>query len=756
MAVAVVVVAGGLCWYSRRPKALDCATAARESTDAMAVVVCQQEYERGRRPATGALLANALRRSGDLTAAAALANELLATEARADGLYVLGQIAVTQKRLDDASSALEEARKLHRAKSQRRELAKDALALAEVQTRRNRYDESLVTLDDCIAEARSAPDTTTEGYCHLAAARVLAYVGYFDEARQELDRAEPQLAQDRDLAWLWHERGDLDQDAVRGPSRRGLNERAAGSFEKVLALATRAGIPKLVLTAHLNLAYSLAEIGKPDDAERHLAEAGVLDREGRYESSRAQLAARIAYRRGDLALASSINERVYPSMDGDDDDRIVIAVMQARIALASNDLAAAERWARRGVEIAEKMRAAQKAAELRPWVLASRREPFELLFKALALAGRTEDAITVFDLWQGRTLVDTMARPSTEPAQGLVSMATKIRNLGQWLPKVSSAPLVHDDGRAAIDTLRKSKIDLIALAVADGDVWRLTASRGRFRLDRLGPLDELRDKQDRFIAAPTDPALADELGALLLPGDVVRTTDEPLYVVLDAPLAALPFVALRHGGRPLIAARPVLRAPRLPAAASCGAHPDGGHTLILADAAGNLPDARKEAALIASQLKTTPLVGELATAAALLAAKPDSLLHVAVHAGVDAGGGVLKLYDRALSAPEITASRISASLVVLSGCSTAQAADPELAGSLSTAFLAGGSGHVIATLRPVSDPGALELTRRFYSSGGVADPVRALARIQAELAAGDSKDWPNFAAFGAEVCTAGS
>jgi hypothetical protein len=59
---------------------------------------------------------------------------------------------------------------------------------------------------------------------------------------------------------------------------------------------------------------------------------------------------------------------------------------------------------------------------------------------------------------------------------------------------------------------------------------------------------------------------------------------------------------------------------------------------------------------------------------------------------------------------------------------------------------------VIATLRPVDDKGTLELTSRFYEAGGADDPVRVLAKVQAELAQVGNKDWPDFAVFGNEVC----
>lgn len=739
--VAVVAVVLGV----RASRQHDCATASRLDSDSTAVIVCQREYDRTKLPLTGVYLADAYRRADNLEAASALANELLATTARADALQTLAKIALRQDRTDDAVQQLQEARRLHRAQGNHVELARDDQALARIQDRLSQYAEALQTLDEAIAEATVAGDPTLEAFCRLTAAKVLTSVGYFEAAYQESDRAAQHLTIDRDLAQLWYARGNLEQEVERSPLRHAHHEQAIAAFERSLELAQRSGLTTLIVNIHMNLAYSLAEVGRTEEADRHLAEATSLDSNGRYKSQRAQLAARIAYRRGNLSLAYTANDRLYGTV-ANNDERIEICVMQARIARAMNDPAAALVWAQRGVEVAEKIRAAQTLSELRPWVLASRREPLEVLFTELARAGRAEESAVTFDQWQGRTMLDEMARPSPEPSAGLSSTASRVQSLGRWLPVVSQAPLMTSDPQAVTKTL--TEIDLVALAVAEGDVWRLAVNHGRFQLDNLGSFKALRERLDRFIAAPTDPALGDELGALVLTRDLMVQTDDPLYVVLDAPLAALPFVALRWNGQPLIAARPVLRAPRIPTLAACEPRADIGNALVIADAAGDLPGARRESSRVASLFGTTPLLGAAATSTALFAAKSDALLHLAVHAEVDAGGGVLKLHDRAVSAAEISANKLAPSLVVLSACSTARSWDPELAGSLSTAFLVGGSRQVIATLRPVSDAGALELTSRFYDAEGVRDPVRTLARIQAKLAGTDNKEWPNFAVFG--------
>ena len=747
--VLIAVSAGLVAIYPRRPKVLDCESASRTESYGVVSLVCRAEYEQTKDPASGARLADALQRGGDRSEAKVLAKGLALTEARADAYRILGEIAISEERMQDAAALLQRARALHLVENRRAELARDDLALAEIHAGYERYDEALRILDECVEASRSASARAVEGLCHLAAARVLSLVGYIEKAREEFDRAEPLISHDRELTKLSFERGNIEQEVSRGRDRATNEKRALVSFEDAREHAERAQLTSWAAAIEVNRAFSLAELGRIDEAEHHLAEAAALDLDQEYERERAQLAARIAYRRGDLTRASSLNEQAYPAIE-DHGDRFEVCVMQARIALASEDPRAAEKWARRGIEEVEQIRAAQTAIELRPWVLASRRAPYELLFSILARANRFEEAIAVFDQWQGRTLVDALAPSSADPSLGLADTAREIQSITRRLPAVASTPLMAAGGRAVVETLRTT--DLFALVIAEGELWRVTASRGRIWIDGLGTYDDaLEARVAGFQAAPTDRTLAGELGELLVPAELFRDSST-LYVVLDAQLGALPVVALRRGGRALIDARPLLRVPRLPAGATCVAPASPGGATILADARGDLPDARREADRIATLFETRALVGAAATSAALFAARSSPVLHVAVHAHFDAEGGRLQLHDRDVSALEIAAARLGPSLVVLASCSSARSGDPELARSLSTAFLAGGSSHVIATLRPVADAGALELTSRFYAEGGARDPVRTLAAIQAKLADGDNKDWPSFVVFGHDVC----
>jgi tetratricopeptide (TPR) repeat protein len=748
-AVALVCVLGAKYATCLRDDALDCARAVRDGNDGLAAVVCEREYAQTRVPATGARLANALRRGGNLQGATAISTDLLATTARADAMQILGKIAFTQNRLDAGRTSLENARALHLAESRPDQVAVDDQALAGIFVRQNQFAEALRALDACILESRQAADTVIEGYCHMSAGIVLGLVGYFAGAHQELELARPLLTADRDLASLALERAGLDQYYGFGPAHQNYNAAAVAELETAIEHARRAALPSVERSAELNLVYSLAELGRTDEATRHLELARMLDTEHADDDDRAMLQARIAYRRGDTALATSLNTSIYEHL-GDDDNRVRVCVMQARVALAANDLELAATWARRGIAVAEAMRGAQSALELRSWVLSTRREPYELLFTALARGRRFDDALVVFDQWQARTLLDALARDGTREAD-LRTAAMHTETLHRAFATLSSAPVMKPVDPAELRA-RLHAVDLVALVVAEDRLWRVVSRHGALAMQDLGAFADWDARLARFRTTPTDAALADALGVPLLGADVFRETDDALYAVLDTRVAGLPLVALRRDGVPLIARRPVIRPPRL-SELSC-TQPDAAphRAVVLADARDDLPLARQEAKEVAGALGATPQLGAGATRAALFSASHDDILHVAVHANVDLGGGSLVLYDQPVSALEIAARRDGPALVVLSACSSAAADDGEQATSLATAFLASGSSRVVATLRPVSDAGARELATAFYRQDGPRDPARVIARIQAALARTRNPDWPSFALFGHDAC----
>jgi tetratricopeptide (TPR) repeat protein len=751
-AVKVLALVGvlGVKYVSCDPTELDCRHASREGNDGLAVIVCEREYARTQDPAIGVTLANALRRSGKRQAAAALANNLTATAARSDALQVLGKIDLSENRVADARRKLEAAHALHATEGRPDQLALDDQALAGIFRGQKQYAEALRALDACITEARAATDRLVEGYCHLSAGAVLDEIGYFEGASKELDLAEPLLVMSRDLAALDIARGGLDQRYVFGPLHQSRNAQAKIDFEHAIRHASAAALPLVTLQAELNLVYSLAELGHLDEAAAHLETARVLDLDDSGASDRALLEARIAYRRADFALATSINTRWYDKI-ADDDDRLRVCMMQAQIGLATGDLESTIQWATRGVQVVENMHGAQSALELLPWMLSMRRQPHELLFTALARARRFDDALAVFDQWQGRTLLDAMARARSAQPPSLRAAAMQTEMLHHLFPVLSNAPSMKPSDRATrVAALRR--IDLVALLIANGELWRITARHGHLDMVDLGEIAALQPSLDAFEATPTKAELGDVLGEKLLGGDAFRDTGETLFVLLDGPTASLPVAALRARGRVLVAMRPMVRAARLSELGCVPAVPGPRHAVVLADPRGDLPDARREADKVATSFGVTAAIGAAATRVALFAASGNDVLHVAMHASVELGGGSLEMYDQPISALELATRRGGPGLVVLAACASAAANDGELATSLATAFLASGSTQVIATLHSVTDTGAGEITSKFYRAGGVTDPARALAHIQAELAQTDNVDWPHFVLFGHDTC----
>ena len=133
-AAAGVLLAARL--FSSAAATPDCWTASLRESPRLAADVCERAYLRTNDPWTGARLADAQRRSGNLAVAGALANGLLVTDARADALWVIGMIAATEHRLDTARRALENARAIDRAEHRDPEAARDSMALADLAAQR--------------------------------------------------------------------------------------------------------------------------------------------------------------------------------------------------------------------------------------------------------------------------------------------------------------------------------------------------------------------------------------------------------------------------------------------------------------------------------------------------------------------------------------------------------------------------------------------------------------------------------------------
>src|SRR5262245_54860169 len=344
LVAAAVGVTSGL---SPAPSSVRCERAAEELPAGQAADICRREYAETRQPATGVKRAELLYYNEDLVPAGVLARQLLETPVYADALHVLGKVAAQQGQAELAIRHLEQARSLHRAAGNGHAAARDEQALAQVFDSQDKFSEALTAIDDCLVDARAADDARIEYYCHLAASQVLMRVGMFTLALHELEGAEPPGPRER--FWREYQIGNVLQEVYRAPDMASRQATAVEHFKRALGFNTTVQIAGLTLSAHLNLAFSLAEIGRVDEAAQYLASAARLDADNSYAAQRTQLMARVAFRRNQLELAASANETAY-AMTSDLDERIDIAVMQARIALAQGDLPRVADWARRGIE----------------------------------------------------------------------------------------------------------------------------------------------------------------------------------------------------------------------------------------------------------------------------------------------------------------------------------------------------------------------------------------------------------------------
>jgi tetratricopeptide (TPR) repeat protein len=727
----------------------DCAALARTDPTAHVLATCRREFDRTRDPKTGARLAHVLRKAGHVEDARRIATSLLRTLARPDALRVLGDIALREEKYEDAIAVLEPARVLHRILQEPLELARDDSVLALVRSERNEYAEALRLLGECIELVERHPDGPQELYCRTVAARTLISLGYFAAADDEITKAEPLAASNEARIDLQYQRANLAQET-------GNHALAIEILERVLRDSEHSVSPDRMAIREQNLAFSLAELGRTTNARRHLENARRLDRNQKQAAELTWTAAQIAYKEGDLDQAALLTKAYFELLAADDDldrdDRIDVAGLAARVELLRNNLPSAASWAWQAIGEAERVRGEQSALELRATVLTKRRLPYELRFLAFARRGQVENAALAFDQWQGRTVQDALARPRLRVPIALADIADQLVRLGPWARVALDAPFARNVDRSSVlRTMRD--IDLLALIVADGQVWRLSASHGPPRLAVVGPFSEIDERVRDVSSHPTNVEPAAALGALLVPDDLFKRTSETLHVVLDGQLAVLPVAALRHGTTPLIELRPIVRELRLPDV-HCVPVVRSGRATVLGDPFDKLPDARIEAAEVATLLHTTSKTGSAAIKAALFAAANGAVLHVATRSGRGSDGPALELFDGNASALEISASRLAPSLVVLSSCdaATANKNDDELASSLVAGFLAAGSLHVVATLMSVDDSGAREITTRFYGAGGVADPVRALQTAQRELLETGNVDWPQYTVFGPDVC----
>ncbi|HRC55824.1 MAG TPA: CHAT domain-containing protein [Kofleriaceae bacterium] len=744
LALAVALAAKfAVCETSERER--DCRQTARVATDAVTVLVCQEEYARASDPQVGALLANALRRSSDLRGASAVANSLLSTPARADALVVLGKIALTEKRYHEAQRLLELAADLHSRSLQHRAEGRDWLALGNVFYIRQDLLASLQAVDRAIHGARKSGDREGEILSHVSASRAFSTLGHFPAAIAEVERALSISETVKERAWSIYESGNVQQEF-------GNFHQGAVHIERALALATEAQLGSLILSLHLELADCLTETGELEGAAHHLEAAKVIDTTGRLMAERIALEGRLAARRGQAEQAERLLEQSLSITDPEELTEVNdLTISLARLALQRGDFARAEKWARRATTSVRKLQEKNSPPLFRSLLLARYRTAHELLLLALARAGRADAALLALDDWQQQAAFVSLVPEATASASiTLRDAASEVATIDRL--QTALAQRRRDEVKSSVSfPAELARGASLALLVLEGELWRISVHSGATHLTRLGRMADLsRQFFDRLRVEPLNLELTSAIGRLLVPLELAVRTSRPLQLWLDDALVPLPIEALRINGAPLVSLRPLVRV-RRPLTTSCVALPAAKRATVIADAQGDLPAARGEATRAAARFASQSKHGADATKAALWSADATDLLHVAVHGEASEEGGALLLHDGPVKSLDIATHGRAPPRVLLTTCVSAIAPGGHY--SLATAYLAAGAHQVIATLRPISDEGAALISTRLYEAGAALDPVRALAKVQAELAATDNQDWPYFAAFGRETCS---
>lgn len=269
--------------------------------------------------------------------------------------------------------------------------------------------------------------------------------------------------------------------------------------------------------------------------------------------------------------------------------------------------------------------------------------------------------------------------------------------------------------RAAPATLLQGEVSLVFHPLLEGWIG-IAETADRVTFERLGAVDPTASEAalSAALLAPFRDRLADATTVKVYPH---RT------------LAAVPFHALPWDGSALLDHAAVLQGMDLPPAPAPATCVGPAAALVVADSRGNLAGAGAAAevvvaALAARGLSVRRIAGEAATVAEIKRALADPCLRLfhyeghAVFAGRDGILSALVLADGALTAGQILGLPRVPEVVVLSGCSTAEAEGLGLA----QAFLSRGAAEVLATGAKVGDASSAKVARRLYEAGGNAVP----------------------------------
>jgi tetratricopeptide (TPR) repeat protein len=702
-----------------------CHELAEQDSWAAAKVACAAELEASSNAETALDLARAHMGLDDKQAALDAARRGLALDRTATALRIVG---TAQDRLGTpadvaaARTTLTEALGAYEAEGDDVGVARTALAFAGSFWR----DSQFATVDHWIdvAEGRGAHlDDKTAGMVAIMRGDLARRIGGGEEAEAAYVRAEAHLRHHpAKLSWLLLKRGRLHLE-------RGAPTAAATLLEDALELAAAAGGVDVQRAAILGLGEVAQRQGRPAEGLRALEEW-----DGGRTSSYLRILARLTADTGDAAAALALLDEAIRACR-DNETLWDLHLQRGRALEQLQRPADAESAYRAAIEKVEAMRTTLQGSELQPWLLSRRREPYEALFRMLAERNERRELLRVLESLTARSFLDfaSSERPAGDGGD-LLLRAAELESLHNGL--------LVDAGVA--DT---AGLEALVVVEADGRLWTIHRSHNGLSVEARAESATVRRLLRDLDARPNDVEVATQLGELLVPPSVVAS-DDILRIVPAGELLRVPWAALRPRGQPLILQRPLAIAPSLALLGSLRPAQWTDASLVLGDPDGSLGAARDEARHAAATLQVAVRLGAEATRSAVYEVPAPWVLHVASHAAAHAAGGALRLADGPLTAGDVLEAGLAARVVVLSGCATARSRNREMWGSLAAAFLANGTGTVLATLRSVDDAAASALIASAYRHGLRTDPVRALAAAQREhLTRLPIEAWSGFVAY---------
>ncbi len=513
------------------------------------------------------------------------------------------------------------------------------------------------------------------------------------------------------------------------------------------ALAIRDGNHRLESDTRFNLIDAAIRDGDLDDAETWLRLPFSPEDAIPEAHDRSQL----AIARGDPRTAVRLVEQVLPTVT--DNWLQYLEDVHGRALALLGEPARAEQALRRAVQSVEHARDTLQGDSFKSWLLAARRAPFEDLFLFYVSGGRLADALEVVQRATARSTLDGLLQSQpveSSPARGIAAAGAwseGMHKLARSLrtSRATATPPID----AVLARLRGNHV--ITYFRARSELWAIAIrADGVLRARKIGGVPEIAARVATWRRHPEDTGAAAELGAALLPEELVPPPGAPLFVVAEDPIAEVSFGALRRRGQLVLDQHAVAYAPSAAVLSATRRSQSAIRALVLGDPTGDLPQARAEAKEVADRLKVTPRLGPDAARAAVLDAGEATLIHIAAHTVATDTGPALRLSDGLLDAGTVLDHGVAAGAIVLLTCSSAPITSRDELAPLSSAFIAAGAHTVIASRWAVPDDVARSFARMFYEANGVANPVAAVAAAQRELVRRHVpvEQWATFALIG--------